>query len=114
MTSMALLHLKRAAIRMETAVRVQPEMVFMAASAVLILVRVEMAVIMSTILKTAIWAIWEIFLEIFSEICSMAKAAVALADRAEVLTVRAFIARVTLEVLAEEVHRQKEVIFTQR
>ena len=41
-------------------------------------------------------------------------AAVALADRAEVLTVRAFIARVTLEVLAEEVHRQKEVIFTQR
>ena len=61
------------AIRMETAVRVQPEMVFMAASAVLILVRVEMAVIMSTILKTAIWAIWEIFLEIFSEICSMVK-----------------------------------------
>ena len=111
MTSMALLHLKRAAIRMETAVRVQPEMVFMAASAVLILVRVEMAVIMSTILKTAIWAI---FLEISSEICSMAKAAVALADRAEVLTVRAFIARVTLEALEEEVHRQKEVIFTQR
>ena len=56
----------------------------------------------------------EIFLEIFSEICSMAKAAVALADRAEVLTVRAFIARVTLEALEEEVHRQKEVIFTQR
>ena len=51
----------------------RPEMVFMAALAVLILVRVEMAVIMSTILKTAIWAIWEIFLEISSEICSMVK-----------------------------------------
>ena len=114
MTSMALLHLKRAAIRMETAVRVQPEMVFMAASAVLILVRTAMADIVNIILKMAIWETWAIFSVISSEICSMAKAAVALADRAEVLTVRAFIARVTLEALEEEVHRQKEVIFTQR
>ena len=79
---MALPHLKRAAIRMETAVRAQPEMVFMAASAVLILVRTAMADIMNIILKMAIWETWTIFSVISSEICSTAvtaKAAVSAA-----------------------------------
>ena len=111
---MALLHLKKAAIRMETAVRVQPEMVFMAASAVLILVRTAMEDIVNIILKMAIWETWAIFSVISSEICSMDRT-VAQAARAAALAVMDSIVRVALAVASEaEVHRQRAVTFTRR
>ncbi len=102
------------AIRMVPAVRVQPEMVFMAASAVLILVRTAMADIVNIILKMAIWETWAIFLGISSEICSMDRT-VAQAARTTALAVMASIVRVALAVALEaEVHRQRAVIFTRR
>lgn len=68
------------------------------------------AATMNTISKTATWAIWEIFLEISLEICSMVRAAV----RAAASEVRASTARADLAASAEEVRRQRAVIFTQK
>ena len=65
---------------------------------------------MNTISKMVTWAIWEIFLEISLEICSMVRAAV----RAAASEVRVSTARVDLAASAEEVHRQKAVTFTQK
>lgn len=68
------------------------------------------AATMNTISKTATWAIWEIFLEISLEICSMVRAAV----RAAASEGRASTARADLAASAEEVRRQRAVIFTQK
>ena len=69
------------------------------------------AATMNTISKTAIWVIWEIFLETSLEICFMAGAAV----RAVALEVRVSTAREVLTVaLVEEVLRQRAVTFTQK
>ena len=54
--------------------------------------------------------IWEIFSEISLEICSMVRAAV----RAAASEVRASTARADLAASAEEVRRQRAVIFTQK
>ena len=87
---------------------------FMAASAVLILVRTAMADIMNIILKMAIWETWAIFSVISSEICSMDRT-VAQAVRAAALAVMDSIVRVALAVASEaEVHRQRAVTFTRR
>ena len=66
------------------------------------------------ILKMVIWAIWETFSEIFSEICSTDRKAVDSEVRTVGLTGRVSTVRVILAALEEEVRRQKAVTFIQR